>query len=132
MKLLMTIPILFFLPSLSYAKFEVAMFSKFGNYTYVDADSIKKNGNFATMWSMTDLKNPDSAEGKPYSSLKMHVQYDCPSYKRRFIQGALYSGNMGEGNVVSTTNNEPWEQISPGAIDETLLKIACGFIVKNH
>ena len=96
---------------------------------YVDIATIRRNGNFVEMWSLTDFKTVQkSAAGKSYSSEKQQAEYDCKEKKKGYLGLALYAGKMGSGKDVFSTSETSmkWFPIGRGGIGETEWKIACG------
>ena len=96
---------------------------------YVDRATIRRNGNFVKMSSLTDFKTVQkSAAGKSYLSEKQQAEYDCKEKKKRYFGLALYAGKMGSGKAVFSTSETSmtWFPIGRGGIGETQWKIACG------
>ncbi|MFZ2301817.1 MAG: thermonuclease family protein [Gallionella sp.] len=94
---------------------------------YADLTTVRKAGKSVQMWSMLDLKEPDTTAGKPYLSMKMLNEFDCVGEQYRFLDSLNYSGNMGGGEVVfrGGTASE-WNLIPPTSAVKTLWKVACG------
>jgi len=94
---------------------------------YADLTTVRKAGKGVRMWSMLDLKEADTAAGKPYLSMKMLNEFDCMGEQYRFLSSSDYTGNMGNGEVVyqNSTASE-WNPIPPTSAVKTLWKVACG------
>ena len=98
--------------------------------TYIEGASIKKAGNKARVWILTDYKIPEKL-GADYvfSSIFQH-EIDCNEATLRMVKGITYSKNMGQGHVIDSMSFEisefPATTLAPGSIGESELKIACG------
>ena len=93
---------------------------------YVDTSTIKKVGNSATMWHLTDYKYPNKDMGEAYLSAKDQFEYDCKEAKSRRRASSQHSKNMGNGKVVySDTYTSKWKPVPPDSGVEILWKFAC-------
>lgn len=93
---------------------------------YADLTTIHMVGNKAKMWSLLDLKKPDTTAPKPYLSMKMLNEFDCKREQYRFISSQNLSGNMGAGGVVYQNNTAAeWNPIPSKSGVRTLWKTAC-------
>lgn len=97
---------------------------------YADKASIKRSGDGVQMLGLYDLLMADlSADGQPYGSTVVLREYDCREKRVRLLAYVDYAGHMGQGRVVSPVGAkgpDHWDPVVPGALDETLLAIACG------
>jgi hypothetical protein len=95
---------------------------------YIDYDSIHKNGEMANMWFMEDYRGvKKTSYGKSFLSAKTLAEYDCKEERVRTDSFAIYSENMGGGDVVYTSKMKmDWEPIVPDSLGEILWKKACG------
>ena len=99
---------------------------------YIDKTTIRKRGNVAKMWYLTDYKSPQKeADGKSYSSEKVFAEYDCVEIRRRFLSTIYYSDNMGKGETVLSHQysdrygDREWQDVVPDTIGMTEWKVAC-------
>lgn len=102
---------------------------------YIISSSIKKNGNMAKMWSLTDYKTPHSLDAGVYLSLKKYNEYDCKNNQYRMLSAVAIDGNMGKGHVVLnlsinedkniSENAFKWKDIIPDSAVEEFSKYAC-------
>ncbi len=93
---------------------------------YVDPASVKRAGDMATMWHLTDFKTPRKDMGEKYLSAKDQNEYDCKEMKSRRRAYSQYSKNMGEGKVVySDSFTSRWRPVPPDSGVEILWKFAC-------
>jgi len=96
---------------------------------YVDTTTIRKNGNFAKMWTLNDYKTGRDTGSGIYLSRMVQAEYDCRNETKRLLALNTYSGNMGSGKVISSYRvNEyelPANSVAPRTIDDAELKIAC-------
>ena len=80
------------------------------------------------IWVLHDYKTPQNeSTGKPYSSRRLHEEFDCEKRQARTLDFAVYSGNMGEGKeLFSYGIPTEWSLFSQNTIVETLWKTVCG------
>jgi len=93
---------------------------------YVDATSIRRDGDTVKMWSLLDFRKARTFENLPYMSLKAQGEYDCKREQLRVFSGTRQSEKMGEGDAVSRIS-EPseWSAVAPGGIGQAFWKFAC-------
>lgn len=93
---------------------------------YVDTSTVKKAGNMATMWHLTDFETAQQDMGEKYMSAKDQNEYDCKEIKSRRRAYSQHSKNMGKGKVVySDTFTSRWKPVPPDSGIEILWKFAC-------
>ena len=94
---------------------------------FVDSGTIARSGDTATMWTVSNLKTPGSANGASYVSLKRQDEYDCKDSRARGLQISAHPKPLGEGPAVATEKGSgAWTAVAPDSISEMLWKIACG------
>ena len=93
---------------------------------YVDQATVKRTGNMATMWHLTDFNHVHKDMGEPYLSTKYQNEYDCKEMQWRRRAASQHSKNMGGGKVVySNTYTTRWKPVPPDSGVEILWKFAC-------
>lgn len=93
---------------------------------YIDLSTIKKVGNMALMWHLTDYKTPQKDMGDKYLSEKNQNEYDCKEEKLRRRAFSEHSENMGKGRIVySDSYTSRWKPVPPDSGIEILWKFAC-------
>ena len=93
---------------------------------YVDTDSIRRNGDTATLWALFDYMTIQSIVGGPWLSSKTRREYDCVEERVRLVGYMTFTGNMGSGEAVySNSSQGAWEPIEPNSIDRKLWEVAC-------
>lgn len=93
---------------------------------YVDPATVKRAGNMATMWHLTDFKTDQKDMGEKYLSTKDQNEYDCKGIKSRRRASSQHSKNRGEGKVVySDSYTTRWKPVPPDSGIEILWKFAC-------
>ncbi|MGA7750836.1 MAG: surface-adhesin E family protein [Gallionella sp.] len=99
-----------------------------GNATaYVDPSTMLKDGSNVKMWALLDFRVAKTTGGETYLSTKQQNEFDCKKTKIRLLTFSLYSGNMGNGNVVyESPNIGNWDMFFQGGLGEAFWKIACG------
>ena len=99
-----------------------------GYVYYADHASIKKADEIVTMSDLFDYKTARTeGGGAPALSKKTDRGYDCQNQKGQAIKTTWYSGRMGTGSVVRSSNDS--DQLTPvmaGSATAALIKIACG------
>lgn len=95
---------------------------------YADTATIRKTGDIARMWDLSDAKTEKAfAVIKASRSFKSEREYDCAKQQLRLLYISWHSGNMGEGAIIgSDANAGNWQPALLGTIGERLWKIACG------
>ena len=81
---------------------------------YVDPDTVSASGEKAQILSMLDFKKPgmNPKTKQPVSSIIGLNEYNCPAVSYRPIEYKEFSGNKGEGKVVSD-NKTPNSEFEP-------------------
>ena len=93
---------------------------------YVDRDTIRRQGNLVKMWQLYDYKTVQTVAGDSLLSFQRHNEYNCTEPRTRMLAYTWFSSNMGRGRVVyKTAEEQPWEQIIPRSIEQTLWRVAC-------
>ena len=94
---------------------------------YIDKTTIRKRGNVAKMWELTDFKAPQKAAGGSFLSSKSLKEYDCVEIRLRLLTLTSFSDNMGSGQVIFNYqyDDKDWRDIEPGSIGVTHWKAAC-------
>jgi hypothetical protein len=97
---------------------------------YVVPTTIRKVGDKANLWALTDYKSPrktTASPEKPYLSEMAQKEYDCKEEKFRTLFSSAHAGNMSGGAAVQISAVPGnWTPIPPGSTDEALRKIGCG------
>jgi hypothetical protein len=82
---------------------------------YVDPDTVSGSGEKVQILSMLDFKKPgmNPKTKQPVSSIIGINEYNCPAISYRPIEYKEFSGNKGEGKVVtdSKTPNSEFEPV---------------------
>jgi hypothetical protein len=95
---------------------------------YADVATIRRTGNLAKMWDLTDMKTGRTlGEDKRTHSFKKELEYDCGKQQVRTLYISWHSGNMGGGEILgSDANPTDWRPALRGTIREKLWQTACG------
>ena len=100
--------------------------------SYVNSDSVIRNGNKVTMWDMLDFNVAQDAGGEKLLSAKKLQEYDCMESKTRILGFIMFSRNMGKGTVVSSTSSysewfpRDWVPVDADSSNAALITFACG------
>ena len=94
---------------------------------YIDKTTIRKRGNVAKMWDLSDFKAPKEAASGSHLSSRALNEYDCVEIRVRLLALTHFSGNMGKGKVTSTYqyDDSKWVDIAPGSVDMSHWKAVC-------
>ena len=94
---------------------------------YADTATIRRSGALVRMAGMYDFRKQDfTPDGKALFSTVVLREYDCDKRQVRLLSAIDFSGHMGEGAPVSTSDRpRRWENVVPGALDEAFWNIAC-------
>jgi hypothetical protein len=94
---------------------------------YADRDSIRRQGGLATMHGLYDFRRQDfTPAGRGLYSTAVLREYDCAGRRVRLLSSIDFSGHMGEGSPVSTSDRPGrWEAVLEGGIDDAYLRVAC-------
>ena len=93
---------------------------------YADFDSIRRIGDTARIWVLVNYTTPQSGKGKKYRSVTNLTEVDCNQERVRLLQGTIFSGKMGGGEIVTSDNSASnWEYVQPGSLNELQRSIAC-------
>ena len=94
---------------------------------YIDKATITRSGDTAKMWSLQELKQPGSAGGAAYVSLKRLDEYDCKEPRTRGVEISAFPKPMAQGTAVaSEKGSRGWAAVAPGSASDGMRKIACG------
>ncbi len=98
-----------------------------GVTTYANLATIRRKGDIAKMWVLTDHKTVQKNELGGYLSNESQYEYNCREEQYRGLFVAIYSSNMGSGKPVhSSSSLTAWNPVRPGSMGELWFKIACG------
>ena len=94
---------------------------------YIDKTTIARSGGTATMWSLQELKQPGSAGGAAYVSLKRLDEYDCKEPRTRGVEISAFPQPMAQGTAVATEKGSGgWATVAAGSASDGMRRIACG------
>ena len=99
------------------------------NYdSYVNRTSIRKVGDKAKMWVMTNHKVAQKAGDSQFLSDTNLMEYNCKSEQDRMLAATGYPNSMGEGQSIFSYDydNSKFTAIRPDSVAELKWKIACG------
>lgn len=111
----------------SYAEWVFVTTDGKGNTMYLDADSIRRKGNIAKVWVLLDTSIArETMEGVPFRSSRTLHQVDCGKERFRVVAFTLFSGNMGSGQLVASSQYMlEWERVPSEGSARRLLKLVC-------
>jgi len=94
---------------------------------YADRDSIRLRGGHATMHGLYDFRRQDfTPAGRGLYSTAVLREYDCAGRRVRLLSSIDFSGHMGEGTPVDTSDTPGrWEPVHEEGIDDAYLRVAC-------
>ncbi len=91
--------------------------------SYIDAQTIKKDGNFRRAWVVTDYKVKRKNGVRSFRAL---TEVDCKGKRLRILSYSSHSEPMATGGVMGTGKPKPqWAKITPGTLGSNMLKYVC-------
>lgn len=125
--LLLVVTVLLLSEKPSYAEWVFVTTDGKGNTMYWDADSIRRKGNIANVWVLLDTSTVrETIEGVPFRSSRTLHQVDCGKERFRVVAFTLFSGNMGSGQLVASSQYMlGWERVRSEGSARRLLKLVC-------
>src|SRR5262249_19533133 len=91
---------------------------------YFDPETVRRDGNRANLWQLTDIKWNDTTR---FLSAKTHKEFDCTQSWVRILQIIEFSRQMGTGrSTPGYIENGRWQPIETHSLNRALLQIACG------
>ena len=97
-----------------------------GMDVYVAPASIRRSGDRARMFDLFDFKTRQAFEGRPFLSARNEYEYDCARARQRMLGTTGYSGPMGKGTVVASSDGaSPWEPVGTSGPAHEHWKVAC-------
>lgn len=93
---------------------------------FVDPSSRQRQDSIATIWSLDSYDEAMENQGRKYLSTVLYSESDCSKNTIRFMEIAVYSNQMGNGNVIySSDKPEPWGVASSSPRKSAIFKAAC-------
>ena len=95
---------------------------------YVDIETIRRNGELAEVWVMTDSKLAKRflETNSFYLSVRQLQQFNCGEERTRILNATWFSSNMGKGTVIDTLTKEgQWNPLPPGSVGRRLMEVIC-------
>lgn len=97
-------------------------------FAYANPATIRRSGNVIRMWGLYDFKTvqQNPVAGRPFSSERTQVEYDCKGERSRILYLSWHSGRMAGGDVVyDELGPDRWIPVAPGSIMRLLWTFAC-------
>ena len=110
--------------SICYAGWEKVDVSIYGNVTYLDFKSLKKNNEYIYIWSLTDLLKPTKYGDLSWKSL---LELDCNiPQKFRSISQQFFPQPMGKGTASTMLSEKTiWSYYEKGTAKQRILDAVC-------
>ena len=97
-----------------------------GMDVYVAPASIRRSGDSARMSDLYDFKTRQVFEGRPFLSTRNEFEYDCARSRQRMLATTGFSGHMGQGTVVGSSDGAgAWERVGTSGPFYEHWKVAC-------
>lgn len=91
--------------------------------SYIDPQTIKRDGDFRRAWVVTDYKAKRKNGVRSFRAL---TEVDCKEGRLRILSYTAHSGPMATGGVMGTGKPKPqWAKITPGTLGSNLHKYVC-------
>lgn len=107
---------------------KVSSAQSYGSYsTYVDPDTLRRKGELVKLWELNDYKTIQTDGSNSFLSLKSQSEFDCAEERIRLLAATEFSGNMGKGQVVSSSHfgEGGWAPVQPDSVGEIVWKLVC-------
>ena len=94
---------------------------------YMDHETVRKTESGRRAWFLYNFKAARELQPKKtFLSSTVLMEFDCSGERYRGLQWTAYSGNMGQGNVVSAGSDvSGWEVVTPNTIAVKQALAAC-------
>jgi|688.fasta_scaffold112607_5 hypothetical protein len=99
--------------------------------TYIDSDSIKRDGKYVKVWIKTEYKEPQKDKWydffNTYRSVRSYEEWNCVDRSFTTISYDVFSKNSLQGKIVDSSSillPVP-TNIAPDSTEEILYKIIC-------
>ena len=97
-----------------------------GMDVYVAPASVRRSGERARMFGLFDFQTRQVIEGKAFLSARNEYEYDCARPRQRMLTTTGFTGRMGNGTVVDSSDNPlPWEPVGSSGPAYEHWKVAC-------
>ena len=123
----LALALLAFLPGGAFADWTAVGGSNEIYAAYADTATIRRAGAVVTMHGLYDFRRQDfTPEGRGLYSTAVLREYDCDGRRVRLMSSVDFSGHMGQGAAVSSSDSpRRWEAVAGGGIDDAFWQIAC-------
>lgn len=95
---------------------------------YIDPSTIRREGNFAEVWQLTDYRwMQGGPRGTPrFLSTITHKQFECMDKRLRLLAYTEFSHRMAAGTVSNGyVDKDRWLPVEPDSINEALWETLC-------
>ncbi len=90
---------------------------------YIDAATIRRDGNLRRVWTVQDMRETDSAGVRSIRALE---EYDCLTERFRYLSLTAHSAPMAGGEVLAAhVLDDNWTGRPPGTKPSAIEKIVC-------
>ena len=97
-----------------------------GMDVYVAPASVRRSGDHARMLGLFDFKTRQVIDGKAFFSARNEYEYDCARPRQRMVTMTGYSGRMGKGAIVDSSDVPlPWESVGSSGPAYEHWQVAC-------
>ena len=95
--------------------------------TYGDRNTVRRNGDGATIWMLYDADIPELQRENEYAhSSRIQFEYNCREHTARILNVVYYAQRMAAGKVVLVRSTpQDWELIAPNTGKAALFNLAC-------
>jgi hypothetical protein len=114
----------------SYAAWQFLGATSDGTAYLIDPSTKKNKGQLIQMHTMQNLRSARLVNGQKFRSAVGQTLYNCSDRTSATTLIRQFSGELGEGKVVSSFKQKPneiiWDAILPNTILEKEWQVACG------
>src|SRR5262245_46159189 len=90
---------------------------------YVEPDTICRNGDVVELSALIDFKTTQTTPSPPHLSVRFRSEIDCAEDRIRLLSLTAFSGNMGGGEVVFSSQKPT---IRESQLNQAVLLKVCG------
>ncbi len=94
--------------------------------SYINFDTIKKNGSKVKVWHLLDFSTPRlPVAGLKVSSIKRQEEFDCKNEMQTILFATFHPEKQGHGGVLETVRKPVSSPVPPDTFARTLFEFLC-------
>ena len=114
----------------SFAKWSPIIESKYNSKHYVDASSVKTDGDIIHYWALEDSANTDMFGAM---SKAWYIKADCKIKRYKILSTVLYKSQLGKNRFNKFYGSYPsWDYPTPGSVAYLEITHMCNSLMKGQ